>query len=331
MVSVIIPVFNEGKYISKCIESILEQDYPKDDLEVLMVDGMSSDQTRSIISSFAEKYPFIHLLDNPNRIVPYAMNIGIRAAKGEILIRLDGHASYPENYISELVRWHGLLPDAWDIGGVCETRVVNSNTVSESIAKVMSDKFGVGNSAFRTGVNADYIEADTVPFGSYKSFVFDKIGLYNEKLARVQDIELNKRIKRAGGKIYLVPTIHCVYIPRDNYKDFFLNRYKTGYWVIKTCFITKTVKNLGLRHFIPACFVLALILPLLIGLIWWKPFMLVSAFVALLYSVLMLMRSIRINDSRTSVWALFKAFCCIHISYGIGSLVALFNGIFCKQ
>ena len=331
MVSVIIPVFNEGKYISKCIESVLEQDYPKDDLEVLMVDGMSSDQTRSIISSFAGKYPFIHLLDNPDRIVPYAMNIGIRAAKGEIIIRLDGHASYPKNYISELVWWHGLLPDAWNIGGVCETRVVNSNTVSESIAKVMSDRFGVGNSAFRTGVDADYIEADTVPFGSYKSFVFDRIGLYNEKLARVQDIELNKRIKRAGGKIYLVPTIHCVYIPRDNYKDFFLNRYKTGYWVIKTCFITKTVKNLGLRHFIPACFVLALILPLLIGLIWWRPFMLVSAFIAILYSVLMLMRSIRINTSKTSVWALFIAFCCIHISYGLGSLVALFNGVFCKQ
>ena len=331
MVSVIIPVYNEEKYISGCIESVLEQDYPKGDLEVLLVDGMSSDRTRSIISSFTSEYPFIHLLDNPDRIVPYAMNIGIQASKGDILIRLDGHASYPVNYISELVRWHGLLPDAWNIGGVCETRVVNSNTVSESIAKVMSDKFGVGNSAFRTGVEADYIEADTVPFGSYKSFVFDRIGLYNEKLVRVQDIELNKRIKRAGGKIYLVPSIHCVYIPRDNYRDFFLNRYKTGYWVIKTCFITGTVKNLGLRHFIPACFVLALVLPLLIGLVWWKPLILVSVFVALLYSGVMLVRSIRIKDSQTSVWALFKAFCCIHLSYGVGSLAAFFNGVFCKQ
>lgn len=330
MISIIVPLYNEEKYIAGCIDSILKQDYPKDDLEILLVDGMSTDKTRSIVNSYIEKYPFIHLLDNPNKIVPYAMNIGIKEAKGDIIIRLDGHASYPENYFSELVKWHEKLPDAWNIGGVCDTRVVNSTPVSEAIAKVMSDKFGVGNSTFRTGADVDYMEADTVPFGSYKKVVFEKIGLYNEKLARVQDIELNKRVKRMGGKIYLVPSIHCTYIPRDNYKAFYQNRYKTGYWVIKTCFVTKTTKNLGLRHFIPAGFVLSLIVPLLFGLIWW-PIALISPMVALLYSGAMLWRSIKINDEKTTVWSLFKAFCCIHFSYGLGSLAALFNGIFCKQ
>lgn len=329
MISVIVPLYNEEKYIAGCIDSILKQDYPKDDLEILLVDGMSSDKTRSIVNSYIEKYPFIHLLDNPNKIVPYAMNIGIKAAKGNIIIRLDGHASYPENYFSELVKWHEKLPDAWNIGGVCDTRVVNSTPVSEAIAKVMSDKFGVGNSTFRTGADVKYMEADTVPFGSYKKFVFEKIGLYNEKLARVQDIELNKRVKRMGGKIYLVPSIHCTYIPRDNYKAFYQNRYNTGYWVIKTCFVTKTIKNLGLRHFIPAGFVVSLIVPLLLGLIWW-PIALISPLVALLYSGAMLWRSVKINDEKTTVWSLFKAFCCIHFSYGLGSLAALFNGIFCK-
>ncbi len=330
MISVVVPLYNEEKYIAGCIDSILKQDYPKDDLEILLVDGMSTDKTRSIVNSYIEKYPFIHLLDNPNKIVPFAMNIGIKAAKGDIIIRLDGHASYPENYFSELVKWHKKLPDAWNIGGVCDTRVVNSTPVSESIAKVMSDKFGVGNSTFRTGADVDYMEADTVPFGSYKKFVFEKIGLYNEKLVRVQDIELNKRVKRMGGKIYLVPSIHCTYIPRDNYKAFYQNRYNTGYWVIKTCFVTKTTKNLGLRHFIPAGFVLSLIVPLLLGLIWW-PIALISPLVALLYSGAMLWRSIKIKDEKTTVWSLFKAFCCIHFSYGLGSLAVLFNGIFCKQ
>ena len=327
MISVICPIYNEEKYITGCIESILSQNYPKDKMELLFVDGMSTDSTREIVKSYSEKYPFIHLLDNPNKIVPYAMNTGIRAAKGDIIIRLDGHALYPCTYFSELVRWHELLPDAWNVGGVCDTRVVNSNKVSEAIAKVMSDKFGVGNSTFRTGSDKEYLEADTVPFGAYKSFVFDKIGLYNEKLARVQDIELNKRLKHAGGKIYLVPSIHCTYIPRDNYKAFYKNRYQTGYWVIKTCFITKTLGNLGLRHFIPAGFVLSLILPLILCLLWW-PFVLLSAFVALLYTGVMLMRSIQINDEKTSVWSLFKAFCCIHFSYGLGSLAALFNALF---
>ena len=321
MISVICPIYNEEKYITGCIESILSQDYPKDKMELLFVDGMSTDSTREIVKSYSEKYPFIHLLDNPNKIVPYAMNTGIRAAKGDIIIRLDGHALYPCTYFSELVRWHELLPDAWNVGGVCDTRVVNSNKVSEAIAKVMSDKFGVGNSTFRTGSDKEYLEADTV---------FDKIGLYNEKLARVQDIELNKRLKHAGGKIYLVPSIHCTYIPRDNYKAFYKNRYQTGYWVIKTCFITKTLGNLGLRHFIPAGFVLSLILPLILCLLWW-PFVLLSAFVALLYTGVMLMRSIQINDEKTSVWSLFKAFCCIHFSYGLGSLAALFNALFRKK
>lgn len=330
VISIICPIYNEEKYISKCIDSIIAQDYPKEDLEVLFVDGMSTDKTRDLVAGYQSKYPFILLLDNPNKIVPYAMNIGIKAAKGEIIIRLDGHALYPTNYFSQIVEWHKKLPDAWNVGGVCDTRVVNSNPVSEAIAKVMSDKFGVGNSTFRTGSDKEYLEADTVPFGAYKSFVFNKIGLYNEQLARVQDIELNKRLKHAGGKIYLVPSIHCTYIPRENYKAFYRNRYLTGYWVIKTCFITKTTKNLGLRHFIPALFVLALTLPIAFGFIWW-PFFLITASVALLYFGAMLSRSIKIVDEKTTVWSLLKAFSCIHFSYGLGSLSALFDGVFSKK
>lgn len=329
-VSVICPIYNEEKYISKCIDSIIAQDYPKEDLEILFVDGMSTDRTRDIVAGYLHKFPFIHLLDNPKKIVPFAMNIGIKAAKGDIIIRLDGHALYPQNYFSKIVEWHKKLPDAWNVGGVCDTKVVNSTPESEAIAKVMSDKFGVGNSTFRTGSSKEYLEVDTVPFGAYKSFVFDKIGLYNEQLVRVQDIELNKRLKHAGGKVYLVPSIHCTYIPRDNYRAFFMNRYLTGYWVIKTCFITKTTKNLGLRHFIPALFVLSLILPLVLGFIWW-PFFLITALVALLYLGAMLCRSIMISDEKTNVWSLLKAFCCIHVSYGLGSLAALFNGIFGKH
>lgn len=321
-VSVICPIYNEEKYITKCIDSIIEQDYPKEDLEILFVDGMSTDRTREIVANYQANYPFIHLLDNPNKIVPYAMNIGIKAASGEIIIRLDGHALYPNDYFSQIVEWHKKLPDAWNVGGVCDTKVVNSTPDSEAIAMVMSDKFGVGNSTFRTGTDADYIKVDTVPFGAYKAFVFDKIGLYNEQLVRCQDIELNKRIAHAGGSIYMVPSIHCTYIPRDNYKAFARNRYLTGFWVIKTCFITKTTKNLGLRHFIPAAFVLSLLIPLLLGFIWW-PLALISPFIALLYSTIMLVHSIQIKNSKTNIASLFKAFWCIHTSYGWGSLKAL--------
>lgn len=330
MLSVIVPIYNEERYITKCIESILEQDYPKTDLEVLFVDGMSTDRTREIVEEYAKKYSYIKLLDNPEKIVPCAMNIGIKESKGQLVMRLDGHALFPSNYFSDIVEWHSKLPEAWNIGGVCDTKVVNSNNVSEAIALVMSDKFGVGNSIFRTGSEKEFLLVDTVPFGCFKSSVFDKVGLYNEKLVRVQDIEFNKRIKKAGGLIYMIPSIHCTYIPRDNYKAFYKNRYLTGYWVIKTCFLTQTVNNLGLRHFIPSCFVVSLFLPLLLGLFWW-PFFLISAAVILLYCGCMLVRSVQIKTPKTTVWSLFKAFCCIHFSYGLGSIKALIDQLIKPQ
>lgn len=322
MISIICPIYNEEKYIAKCIDSIIDQNYPKEDLEILFVDGMSTDRTREIVAYYQMKYPFIQMLDNPDKIVPCAMNVGIKAARGEIIIRLDGHALYPNDYFSQIVEWHKKMPFAWNVGGVCDTKVVNSTPESEAIAKVMSDKFGVGNSTFRTGADADYIKVDTVPFGAYKSFVFEKIGLYNEQLVRCQDIELNKRIAHAGGSVYMVPSIHCTYIPRDNYSAFARNRYLTGYWIIKTCFITKTTKNLGLRHFIPAAFVLSLVITLLFGFFWW-PFFVLTVAEESLYIGVMLARSFKIVDDKTTVWALLKAFCCIHFSYGLGSLSAL--------
>ncbi len=321
-VSVICPVYNEEKYIGACIESIVKQDFPKEELEILFIDGMSTDKTREIIADYQKKYTFIRLLDNPKKIVPCAMNIGIKAAKGEIIIRLDGHALYPDDYFSQIVMWHKKLANAWNVGGVCETKVVNSTPVSEAIAKVMSDKFGVGNSTFRTGANEEYLQVDTVPFGAYKSFVFEKIGLYNERLVRCQDIELNKRVTHSGGTIYMVPSIHCTYIPRDNYRAFVKNRYLTGYWVIKTCFITHTLKNLGIRHFVPMGFVLVLLLSWVLGFIWW-PLFFMPVGIATLYSAFMLLRSYQIKDEKTTIWALFKAFWCIHCSYGWGSLCAL--------
>lgn len=330
MLSVIIPVYNEEKYIVKCIESILLQDYPKDDLEVVFVDGMSSDKTRDIICQYAETYRFMRLMDNPKRIAPCAMNIGIRSTKGEYVMRLDGHALYPTNYFSSIVEWHKKRPDVDNVGGICITDVLNRNQISMSIAKVMSDKFGVGNSKFRTGVNADCLEVDTVPFGCYKRDVFNKIGLYNENLVRCQDIELNKRLKRAGGRILIVPSIYCTYIPRENFRDFFKNRYLTGYWVVKMGFVTGTIKNSGIRHFVPAIFVMTIFLSVLLGLIN-NIFFIPGVIALLLYVTLMLCQAFRISDDETSVWNIFKAFCCIHFSYGFGSMRGLLDCLILKR
>ena len=122
--SIICPIYNEEKYIRLFLDSILHQDYPKDDLEILLVDGMSKDKTRSIVADYTSKYPFIRLIDNPDKIVPYAMNRGIEAAKGDVIMRLDAHASYQPDYFSVLVNGLKRLR-ADNVGTVCKTDVLN--------------------------------------------------------------------------------------------------------------------------------------------------------------------------------------------------------------
>ena len=166
MLSVICPIYNEAKYIEVCIQSILLQDFPKDDLEVLFIDGMSKDSTRDIVKEYIRMYPFIKLVDNPKKIVPIAMNIGIRAARGDIIMRLDAHASYPTNYFSTLVRQLINLR-ADNVGAACRTDILNKTSKTLAIREVLSNRFGVGNSTFRLGV-AVVMEVETVPFGCWR-------------------------------------------------------------------------------------------------------------------------------------------------------------------
>ena len=180
-VSVICPVFNEERFIEACLVSIIEQDYPLDYLEVLCVDGRSTDHTVDIIKRYMKDYPFIKLLDNPERIVPYALNRGLEAATGEVIMRLDGHCTYPTNYISELVKYLYLL-NADNVGGVWNTQPAKDTPVCQAIAQASSHPFGVGGSMHKIG-SSKIIETDTVPFGCYRREIFEKTKpLVNKKL-----------------------------------------------------------------------------------------------------------------------------------------------------
>ena len=165
--SVVCPIYNEKRYIEDCIHSIVEQDFPHSDMEVLFVDGMSDDGTREVVSNYTKKYPFIKLLDNPQKIVPYAMNRGIMEAKGEFIVRLDAHAEYPKNYFSKLISAMQQLDGAENVGGVCLTLPCNSTARAQAIAAVLSSPFGMGNSYFRIGCN-EVKSVDTVPFGCFR-------------------------------------------------------------------------------------------------------------------------------------------------------------------
>jgi glycosyltransferase involved in cell wall biosynthesis len=202
-VSIICPTYNEEKYIAKCIDSIIRQDYPVENMELLFVDGRSTDKTRKIITEYQEKYRFIKLLDNPHKVVPYAMNIGIKNSTGNIIIRIDAHTFYPSDYV-RILSGQLIKLNVENVGVCCITDVLNKTPKTLAIKEVLSHPLGVGNSMFRLGTDK-IIEVDTVPFGCFRKEIFEKYGLYNEKLVRNQDIELHKRIKRGDGKIVLIP------------------------------------------------------------------------------------------------------------------------------
>lgn len=320
-VTLLIPCLNEARFLPGVLDNILSQDYPHTDMEVFILDGGSTDGSVDIIRRFSAQYPWIQHLPNPDRYVPHAMNLGIRQATGDIIIRMDAHAAYPPFYVSRLVRW-SVETGAENVGGTWITRPRSETPRARAIAAVLSHPLGVGNARFRLGIS-EPTEVDTVPFGCYPRRVFDQYGFYDTRLIRNQDIELNSRIRRLGGRILLVPDVHCTYFARDTFQSLWKNNYANGRWVWRTARYSGRLSSLSIRHFIPMGFALYLILwvlclvfqffPLLAsipGLIYFQLITLVSFQVAL----------VREKDKRLipEVWTSFSL---LHLSYGLGSLV----------
>jgi len=323
IISVIIPCRNEEKYIADCLDSVVKTDYPKDCMEVFVIDGQSSDTTRKIVESYIKKFNFIHLMLNKNLTVPYAMNMGIKESRGNYIIRLDAHGVFPNNYFSKLVNWSKKL-DADNIGATWITDVKNKTPKTNAIKTVLSSMFGVGDSIFRIGGIEQAMEVDTVPFGCYKKDVFNKIGLYDYRLTRNQDIELNKRLKRNGGRIFLLPDLFSTYYARETFWGIANNNFGTGLWNILTVYITKRVTSLSLRHFIPLLFLLSLILPL-ISMIWIPSLGYITLCSFALYALTLLIVSLKVIDKGTSIYYIGMAFLVLHFSYGFGSFLGIFR------
>lgn len=319
-ISIIIPIRNEENYIKGCLESILNFDYPKEYLEILFIDGMSEDKTIEILNKYQKKFPYIKILQNKEKIVPIAMNIGIKESKGDYICRLDAHAKYPKNYISKLFEWSQEL-DADNVGAVCITNIKSKTNTAKAIQFVMSDKFGVGNSLFRIGVE-EPLEVDTVPFGFYKKEVFDKIGFYDERLVRTQDLELNKRLKKYNGKIYLIPDVQCTYYPREDYKSFFKNRFETGRWVMLSSYFTNSLNSISIRHIVPLFFSLSLILSFLL-VFFEKQFIYIFGFILVGYFLILFFRALKIKKNFSLAFNILIGYFVLHFSYGLGSLKGL--------
>lgn len=323
-VSIICPIYNEEKYIVRCIESVLKQTFPSDDMEVLFVDGMSTDRTRDIVSDYAAKHSHIKLLDNPNRTVPYAMNIGIKAAKGDVIVRLDGHVEYPINYISECVHYLMQLPQAENVGGLCQTLPCNEKNISHAIAIALSTNFGMGNSSFRVG-SKRIRKVDTVPFGCFKKSLFDRIGFYDNDLVRNQDDELNGRIIKNGGKIYLIPEIKTKYFSRDKIGKVRKMFYQYGLY--KPLVNKKLGHPATVRQFFPMLFLLGIIiggiLSFFSNIILWM-YLAVLALYILIGMTIGCKYAAKLKRPLLTVLMPY-VFANVHLSYGYGYLRGIYK------
>ena len=322
-VSIICPLFNEEKFIERCIQSILEQDYPQDKLEVLFIDGRSTDHTADIVRKYAKDYPFIKLLDNPERVVPYALNKGLEVATGEVIMRIDGHCTYPTNYISELVRYLYEL-NADNVGGVWNTQPAKDTAVCHAIALASSHPFGVGGSMHKIGASR-IMETDAVHFGGYKREVFEKTGLFDTDLVRNQDDEFNGRLQNLGGKIFLIPQVIINYTARDTIRKMRHMYYQYGLY--KPLVNKKLGAPATIRQFFPLFFLLTLFFGGIAS--FFSPFVLkVLATCMLLYLFISLVVGM-MGTIRTRNFAVMLVmpyiFLNIHLSYGFGYLRGIFK------
>lgn len=327
-ISIIIPCRNEKKFIGECLSSVTAQDYQKDKIEVLIVDGMSEDGTREIIGNYIKDYEGVKMLDNPGRIVPKALNIGIKNARGQVIIRMDAHNSYEKDYISKCVKYLYEY-NADNVGGVWTTLPGSDDLMARSIALSLSHPFGVGNAYFRIG-SKDPKYVDTVPFGCYRKEVFEKIGFFDEDLIRNQDDEFNLRLIKNGGKILLVPEIISYYYARDTLAK--LSKMYFQYGHFKPLVALKIGAVLTWRQLIPVIFVGSLVLSFLSSLIFkpliWVFFVILSAY---LFANVAFSFSVAIKKGLRYLLVLPAVFSTIHISYGLGYLKGIWDFVVLKR
>ena len=327
LVSIIIPCRNEEQFIVKCLDSVIGNDYQKDRLEVLVVDGMSEDGTRQIVHRYMQQYQFIRLLENQKKIAASAFNVGIKHSNGNIIMIMSAHATYEKDYISKCVKVL-VEHNAHCVGGIWKIVPRNHTTIGKNIVRALSHPFGIGNAHYRVGNSLEPKLVDAVAYGCYKKEVFDKIGFFNEKLVRSEDIELNLRLKSAGGRILLVPDAVVFYYARSDFRSFCKYNFINGVWAT---YPLKFVNHMPVswRHLVPLVFVSGLIGSALLSSFSWI-FLWIFLLIAISHSALNLYFSIEIalreKDFRYFL-IMPLVFSSLHVCYGVGSLWGLLRVI----
>ena len=312
LISVVIPMRNEARSIGACLDSILAQEYPRDRLEVIVVDGESDDDSLRVLAGYGAR---IRVLNNPGRIVPTAMNIGIHAACGDVIARVDAHTILEPDYLKSGVDALGRS-GADNVGGPMVS--TGGGRQGDAIAAAMASRFGIG-AYFHFGT--DDRDVDTVYMGMYPRGVFERIGLFDEELVRNQDDELNYRLRKAGGRVFMTLRMRSRYQNRQSFKALAKQFFQYGEWKVRI--LQKHPLQMSWRHFVPPALVVGFGGLLLLSP-WWSVAALLLGLLVTLYGTAVIAATIATSRDRLELAPLVAlAFVIMHFSWGCGFLVGL--------
>ena len=324
-VSIVIPCRNEAQYIGACLQSIVNNDFDKNELSVWVCDGLSTDHTVAIINEFALKYNYIHCLENTKKTTPFALNLGInKSLDSEFIMILGAHSELTENYLTEILKTFELHPDSSCVGGY--TNNIYENAKALYIGKAMSSLFGVGNAHFRIGTKSGWV--DTVAFGTYRTKVFNFIGLFDEDLARNQDDEFSYRMQKNSLKIYLNSKCIINYYVRSSFKKLITQYFQYGLWKV---YVNKKHKAItSIRQTIPFLMVTYTILAAILSIIF--PEIFLFAFGCLMvYFLIAFVHAFLRGDSLKEKLGILWSYLLLHYGYGLGYLLGIIKFIILRM
>ena len=319
-VAVIVPCRNEAEFIEDCIDALMAQEAVPKDYSVLVLDGMSDDGTREILSRLTAKYPRLRVLDNPELIVSTALNRGIIASNSSVVIRVDGHARFASDFVRANLELLVEHPEAWAVGGPIVHQ--GRSTFAKGVALAMSSRFGVGSASHRNECYEGYVESAQFP--AIRRWVFDRVGTFDEDLVRNQDEEFNFRVTRSGGKIYISPRVKYEYFVRETPAQLWRQFLQYGYWKVPV--MLRHGRPIALRHVMPTLFVVGTALCILGALVLPEPARLLAAApIAAYLAAVCLFFFGKIAEGRKVLVSASASLAAMimHTAYGCGTILGL--------
>lgn len=329
LVSFIIVAYNAEKYLNNSLDCIVNQEYPNKKIEVILVDSNSSDNTKKIMLDFkkenSKKFSKIQVLDNPKKILPCGWNVALKEAKGDAIVRVDAHSTFPNTFVSENVK--ELEKGENIVGGhrisVCD----DESTWSKTLLIAEESLFGSGIAKYRREDKREYVS--TLAHAMYRKKVFDEVGPYNEKLARTEDNEMHYRMKQKGYKFLLSPNVISYHHARNTFKGMIKQKYGNGKWIGITMY--HCPKCFSIYHFVPFAFVLGIIFSIIMAVLNFTIFLYLLFGAYILFNIVNLISIIIKNKFNFMYLLLPFILFILHISYGMGTIVGIIKGLFLNK